>query len=164
MLFSHPLKALTCLKCGAGWEEHGGKYETLLQVHVLTDFITSSCFFISAQKSLTETFSSTSAVQEFLEFLVRKLRGFEIGFWIGLTDSETEGRWLWVDGSPLNESFWNTGEPNDVTTYHPEGEDCVRLNVRGTAGYTKTWNDQSCHISYRSICEKPAASGETSCV
>uniref|UniRef100_A0A3Q2ZSA1 Collectin-12-like n=1 Tax=Kryptolebias marmoratus TaxID=37003 RepID=A0A3Q2ZSA1_KRYMA len=100
------------------------------------------------------------------EFLVGKMTTWENEFWIGLTDSETEGRWLWVDGSPLNESlsFWNTGEPNDVKTDNSEGEDCVGLDMRGRDGDLKTWNDQSCDIGYRGICEKPAVTGKTSCV
>uniref|UniRef100_A0A3Q2ZEQ7 C-type lectin domain-containing protein n=1 Tax=Kryptolebias marmoratus TaxID=37003 RepID=A0A3Q2ZEQ7_KRYMA len=141
------------------------RYETLLQVHVLTDFITSSCFFISAQKSLTETFSSTFTVQD---FLVGKLRGLMShngdSFWIGLTDSETEGRWLWADGSPLNKSltFWSGNEPDDWKNENPSGEDCVRMGDKG--GAEKCWFDKTCKAAQKSICEKSAETASCVCV
>uniref|UniRef100_A0A8C4DKZ2 C-type lectin domain-containing protein n=1 Tax=Dicentrarchus labrax TaxID=13489 RepID=A0A8C4DKZ2_DICLA len=72
-------------------------------------------------------------------------------FWIGLTDSEKEGTWLWVDGSPLNERFDYNWTGND-----PDGADCVRMGKKAGAPDMKRWFDESCKYTYRSICEKPA--------
>ncbi|XP_017542089.1 C-type lectin domain family 4 member M-like [Pygocentrus nattereri] len=66
--------------------------------------------------------------------------------WIGLTDSETEGVWKWVDGSVLTTGFWNTGEPNNGGE-----EDCAQF-----LGYPdkRSWNDRRCSVSSQWICEK----------
>ncbi|XP_043362764.1 C-type lectin domain family 17, member A isoform X4 [Dermochelys coriacea] len=65
-------------------------------------------------------------------------------YWLGLSDQKMENQWLWVDGSPLNLSFWSTGEPNDSSN-----EDC------GTMATDGRWNDINCYMTDYWICEKP---------
>ncbi|XP_069033057.1 C-type lectin domain family 4 member E-like [Embiotoca jacksoni] len=81
---------------------------------------------------------------------------FQDMFWIGLTDAKEEGRWLWVDGSPLDKSlmFWDTGQPDDWKGEGPDGQDCVRMG-RDDSDQLKSWFDRSCKVPQRSICEKP---------
>ncbi|XP_036418137.1 CD209 antigen-like protein C [Colossoma macropomum] len=75
--------------------------------------------------------------QNFTEILKR---GHTI--WIGLTDSETEGVWKWVDGSALTTGFWGSGEPNS----RAGDEDCV---VTG-----QNWADYPCSTRFMWICER----------
>lgn len=69
--------------------------------------------------------------------------------WIGLTDNETEGIWKWVDGTPLNTSYWHTDEPNNAGG----SENCGEL---GYFGKLNSWNDKSCQYKNYWICEKVA--------
>ncbi|XP_027874874.1 CD209 antigen-like [Xiphophorus couchianus] len=70
---------------------------------------------------------------------------FQTYMWIGLTDSETEGRWKWVDGSPLTTSYWYDGEPNGNTV-----ENCGEIK---TFTAERSWNDGTCSRSLKWICE-----------
>ncbi|XP_051765532.1 CD209 antigen-like protein E [Ctenopharyngodon idella] len=62
--------------------------------------------------------------------------------WIGLTDSDVEDTWKWVDDTYLTSNFWGSGEPNGRT-----GENCVLTDSSG-------WADYPCHGHYQWICEK----------
>ncbi|XP_067088357.1 macrophage mannose receptor 1-like [Osmerus mordax] len=63
--------------------------------------------------------------------------------WIGLTDLQTEGTWIWVDGTPLTTTYWHDGEPNSSGG----NEDCAVVLVSG-------WNDSICPFDFHFICEK----------
>ncbi|KAM4725676.1 C-type lectin domain family 4 member E-like [Anableps anableps] len=151
----------TCLTCEAGWEQQGG-----------------NCYYFSTSTS-TWTESRRSCVdlggdlvkidsreeQVFLQTRLRDvMKNDEDKFWIGLTDSEEEGTWLWVDGSPLNESlkFWTNGEPDNRSLDGAVEADCVRMGKKGDADALKSWFDASCNYPQKSMCER--AAGQRSCV
>ncbi|XP_058240760.1 C-type lectin domain family 4 member A-like [Hemibagrus wyckioides] len=72
--------------------------------------------------------------------------------WIGLTDRDTEGKFKWVDGSPLNTEFWWDGEPNDFE----QKEDCVITGYAKAESNMSTWADYPCDFPVVGICEMKA--------
>ena len=74
------------------------------------------------------------------------------GYWIGLTDAETENRWKWTDGSKLTGyTNWIYGEPNN---YYNEDCAAVRKGLFVDKHYDGEWNDYKCSRTEGYICEK----------
>ncbi|XP_026798236.3 C-type lectin domain family 6 member A-like [Pangasianodon hypophthalmus] len=78
--------------------------------------------------------------------------------WIGLNDLETEGKWMWVNNQPLNETgvtFWYSEgpkQPDNWKNQDPSGENCAALGDAN--GNTHRWFDASCCTLKKWICEK----------
>ncbi|XP_025759470.1 C-type lectin domain family 4 member E [Oreochromis niloticus] len=83
--------------------------------------------------------------QEYLTRLTNTLT------WIGLHDEEEEGRWKWVDGTPLNLMYWADRQPDNGGGDPKWGEeDCAHIRT-----FENTlWNDLSCTNSLPWVCEK----------
>lgn len=101
--------------------------------------------------------------QDFLDGKARKLMDSKSDqFWIGLTDVQTEGQWLWTDGSLLDENlaFWtkniHNSEPDNWRVQDPDGEHCAQMGETWLINGLKSWYDTSCKNKKRFICEKSA--------
>jgi hypothetical protein len=86
------------------------------------------------------------------------------GFWLGASDADEEGTWLWLegadvfwigegDGAPVDDAYanWAEDRPNDTSQM---GEDCaISFLEDGNDGDAGQWNDVLCGDEYPLVCE-----------
>ena len=58
--------------------------------------------------------------------------------WIGLNDINTEGTYVWADGSYSHYIHWYSGQPDN----NQRSEDCVNT------WYSGSWNDALCNATH----------------
>ncbi|XP_059195710.1 CD209 antigen-like protein E [Centropristis striata] len=122
-------------ECHQGWKEFGDK-----------------CYYFSAS-GVTKTWAlSRKDCQERGADLAIVTTREELDFvsktyavtWIGLSDKDREGKWVWVDGTELQgDEFWQDGEPNDSDG----DEDCAEVSRSA-----KRFNDVPCSNRYSWAC------------
>uniref|UniRef100_A0A673YEX3 C-type lectin domain family 6 member A-like n=1 Tax=Salmo trutta TaxID=8032 RepID=A0A673YEX3_SALTR len=121
----------------------------------------SSCYYLSTE-SKTWTESRADCIRGGADLVIINSReeqvflnklGKDVHFWIGLTDSEMEGIWKWVDGTTPTTTFWRRGQPK----YTDGEEDCVVFNRFTDLSWhwaiIQSWNDQPCSVSTQWVCE-----------
>ena len=80
----------------------------------------------------------------------------EDSFWIDLNDRDTEGEWVWQDGTELDFTRWSEGEPNN----YMGNEDCAHANFHRQG----IWNDLPCESHQPYVCEfTPPKAAESPC-
>ena len=82
--------------------------------------------------------------QNFVQTLIEKFDHANGRIWIGLSDLQEEGSWMWSDGCPARFFLWTPGEPNNAGG--PEG--CVEKRSHTD----KKWNDLPCNVLIPSVC------------
>lgn len=72
------------------------------------------------------------------------------GIWIGLTDIQREGTWVWVNNVTLQgRGYWIQGQPNNFE----RSEDCAGLWNKVNMARS-TWFDGSCTTTKEWLCER----------
>ncbi|XP_061072098.1 CD209 antigen-like protein C isoform X4 [Conger conger] len=125
----------------------------------------SKCYYFSGEEKSWED-SRSDCLRQGADLVVitsEEEQGFitnrtrEHPYWIGLTDSKTEGVWLWVDKTSPQKWFWRSGEPDDH--YWPENETWGKekdADCAVTVPYENTWNDTYCYSNAKFVCETGA--------
>ncbi|KAK3785697.1 hypothetical protein RRG08_055528 [Elysia crispata] len=90
--------------------------------------------------NLTGTLTTASDEEE--QAFVSSLKGSRNIIWLGLSDSVTEGTFLWIDGALLSYTNWKSREPNNAGE-----EDCATMLTDGK------WNDKSCLATAKYMCK-----------
>ncbi|XP_038144842.1 ladderlectin-like [Cyprinodon tularosa] len=83
--------------------------------------------------------------ENFVKDLITNFDPAEGVNWIGLSDAQQDRAYFWSDGSPLDFTLWNAGEPNNAGGTEP----CVHTNW----GPVKKWNDKVCAEKYSFVCK-----------
>ncbi|XP_052610693.1 CD209 antigen-like protein 2 [Peromyscus californicus insignis] len=126
-----------CRPCPWDWELFQGSCYLFSQTQGSWEASASSCQDLGAHLVIINSVEE----QRFMKYWnVRKNQRS----WIGLSDLRREDSWQWVDGTPLQLSFWKEGEPNN-----DGDEDCVEL-------FTDDWNDNKCTEQNFWVCEQPS--------
>ncbi|CAC5357218.1 unnamed protein product [Mytilus coruscus] len=143
---------LGTLTCPSGWESHGLKCYKMS--HQVSNFWNAKkyCHDQNAEVIMPKTLEENKIVKKLLYQVKFKSPDKWNGIWIGLTDYEYEGTWIWNDAIKLDSAYvvWNTDldEPGGGSA-----ENCVIIPKA-----TTKWHDVNCSISkyYSAVCQLKA--------
>jgi hypothetical protein len=66
---------------------------------------------------------------------------------VGGSDADSEGNWVWMDGTSFSFTFWKEGEPNGDTA-----ENCLMLD---NTDWKFEWMDVDCAEPANFVCSFP---------
>ncbi|XP_047435774.1 lymphocyte antigen 75-like [Mugil cephalus] len=125
-----------------GWSRYKGRYFI---------YIPTPMTWASAEKNCQSLGGNLASVRNIFEYrviqrlILRRTRTYR-ETWIGGSDCQQEGLWLWSDGTRFHYSNWCRGEPNNgQRTQH-----CLQMNY----GASKCWDDLQCNVHRPSVCAK----------
>ena len=98
----HPLK-LQRGNCPPFWYRFKGRWYKYVATHMT--WADAELYCVSERANLVSIHSQEE--QDFVKSLIKNFDHAEGYTWIGLSDTQKEGGWMWSDGCAVNFVFWN---------------------------------------------------------
>ena len=134
------------LDCKEGWEEQGDYC-----FHWSSESDTWTGAGSTCKREGANLASITSSAID--DYVVKEMEGRDIPIlWIGGSDREVEGNWLWAGCADWDFTKWGENQPSNEKHH-----DCLTYNKFTIGG--NTWNDANCKSVQKFLCSQHLCSG-----
>ncbi|XP_039677497.1 galactose-specific lectin nattectin-like [Perca fluviatilis] len=128
--------------CPGGWTAYNGRCFLYVPTAMTWARAERNC------QSLGGNLASVHNVHEYHEIqrlIVKTSYEYKMA-WIGGSDAEEKGTWLWSDGSRFSYANWCRGQPDN----YRGSQQCIQMNF----GEGKCWDDAKCSVRHPFVCSK----------
>ena len=141
----------TSTSCQRGWTKYHNKCFYAITRYMTFSQAIDTCNKMKASLAMIGSMDEQVFIEDhFMEDLEEKEPN---SIWIGLmrfdSNKMTSDSFRWMNGSPVNFSFWHSVEPN----FNGGIQFCVAL--WGGPDQTGSWFDAKCDKKYLALCQKP---------
>ncbi|XP_034531963.1 ladderlectin-like [Notolabrus celidotus] len=131
-------------QCPRGWSHNNGRCFRYISTPQTWAWAEKSCQALGGNLASVHSHAEYVFIQR---MIVRATNGYPAS-WIGGSDGQQEGVWLWSDGSLFTYANWCQGEPNNLRGT----QECIQMNWTSE----KCWDDDYCSIHLPYVCARRA--------
>ncbi|XP_049922623.1 ladderlectin-like isoform X1 [Epinephelus moara] len=126
--------------CPSGWSKCRGHCYRYIPTCMTWTRAERNCQALGGNLASVHNFGEYQAIQNVIYRATRSKRPT----WIGGSDAEEDGQWLWSDGTSFNYQNWCQKEPNN----YGGRQSCIQMNFSDQ----KCWDDLQCSRKLPSVC------------
>ncbi|XP_034533053.1 C-type mannose receptor 2-like [Notolabrus celidotus] len=130
-------------QCPSGWSHNNGRCFRYISTPQSWAWAEIRCQALGGNLASVHSHAEYLFIQR---MIVRATREYPLT-WLGGSDAEQEGVWLWSDGSHFTYANWCQWEPNNRG-----GQQCLRMNWANG----KCWDDYQCWPRHPYVCARRA--------
>ncbi|XP_041636063.1 ladderlectin-like [Cheilinus undulatus] len=127
--------------CQSGWTRFNERCFLYVDTTMTWADAERNCQSRGGNLASVHSFSEQHAIQEMIK---RQTQTYPLA-WLGGSDAQQEGTWLWSDGSPFMFNYWDVGQPDNRARAH-----CLLMNF----GDEQKFDDQPCSFLKTFVCAR----------
>ncbi|XP_063040771.1 galactose-specific lectin nattectin-like [Engraulis encrasicolus] len=132
--------SLTSSTCPAGWEKYGERCYKFVSTLSTWAEAERFCLLLGGNLASVHSIADYHYIQG---LIVTATHGAPLT-WLGGSDAQQDGVWLWSDGSRFSFLHWSPGQGG------VSSEACLQMNYGGGL----LWNDIACSVKSPSVCAR----------